>query len=122
MTNTLIIVSSLAPNMFINSEWGFLQYRVINTKEELQHLLNAYDKVVSYIRHPSTVNFLQELKANIEVIEDPNAEYKYYQFGGEDILTIALSKRPSKGISDIKINGFNDLAIVFWREPQMLQY
>ena len=110
---TLVIVSSLAPNMFTLENWEVVQRTVIKTEDELKELLGRYDKAISYIRHPSTVEYLKKLRSDIEVVTDPNAEYKYH---GEDILTVALSKRPPKGGADVSIQGFSDLAIVFYRD------
>ena len=116
---TLVIVSSLAPNMFLDENWEVIQRKVIKTEDELKELLKRYDKIISYIRHPSTVNYLKSLRNDIQVIQDNNAEYKYH---GEDILTVALSKRPPKGVTDISIQGFSDLAIVFYRDMQMISF
>jgi len=119
MAKVLVIVSSLAPNMFSESNWDIVQRTVIKTENELKEILERYDKVISYIRHPSTVNYLKQLRSDIEVVSDPNAEYKYH---GEDILTVALARRPPKGVADISIQGFGDLAIVFYRDMEMVSF
>jgi len=116
---TLVIVSSLAPNMFVHTTWDIMQRITIKDEEELKKLLSGYDNVISYIRHPSTVGYLTQLRSDIKVVSDENAEYKYH---GEDILTVALAKRPPKGAKDISISGFSDLAIVFYKPMEMVSF
>jgi len=127
---TLVIVSSLAPNMFYKDiekregGFGFLQHILFANEEELKQRLNEYERVVSFIRHPSTVQYLKTLRADIEIIEDQNAEYKIGMYDEhEEILTVALAKRPPKtGAVDVQIGGFNDLAIVLYRFPEMISF
>ena len=115
---TLVIISSLASNMFENTSYGCMKYVRVQSEEKLKEIINSYDKAVSYIRHPATVAYLKSLRADIEFVSDPMAVYKY---AGEDLLTIGLSKRPPKeGAVDVEVKGFEDLAMMWWYEVPCL--
>ena len=121
---TLVVVSSLSPNMFyqkVGEEgFGFLQFVLIPTEEKLRKILDEYERVVSYIRHPPTNEYLKKIRQDIEVIGDK--EYKIGMYEREEILTVALTKRPQKGSTDVKISGFEDLAFVLYRFVDMISY
>ena len=64
-----------------------MHIHTVASEEELKQILNSYDVIISYMRHP-TDSYIKSLRKDIK-----DSETQEYQYDGNDVLGIALSRR-----------------------------
>jgi hypothetical protein len=103
----LVVLNGMPLNAF-NYDWFDLRVFKLSSVEALRDIANSFKEIVSYVRHPATVELLsrvlgKELK--------PNAGLYTYRPG--DVLAVVTLKRPLRGaeVTDLRPEDL-DVAIV----------